>query len=555
MRCARSCLALLALALLPSSAAAQVVGSAFGEIWLSADTEERIDYNEALSGFTPFSFHVMVAMDFADDGRPSENSTNGLSGWEASLVIPPQITVTDRQLNPVGSTNAGADENWIVTMGNAVFADSVPFCVLTYTAQVNLAQVPEDLIISLGPATPSAGSTSTPNWIEAANGVIHPFDPSWIGNRFVVNCDGEDECGGGIDEPLGSLYLTASTGTDRIPYNEDLGEFPAFDVHLIVDIDFADIGRGGENPFNGMRAWESGLEVPAGLLITGVEFSPGQSINIGTTSNFIVGTGTLVVASLTPMRLAKISCILPVQTPAKDLVMRLKASSPSTLGAGVPLWQEQVTGAFHLFADWQDRFVINCQSAPECNSTPVALSGASIAVEDDAVVLRWESLIDDADLAFAVWRREGSSFRELPTPVQRGQGSSYNFVDADVAAGVEYAYRVVVSKQDQPLDQLELSITTPLPRAVVLEQNRPNPFNPRTTIRFALPEAGAVSVEIFDSRGRWVTTVLDGARPAGTTEVIWDGTDAAGQAVGSGVYHYRLRTASREETRRMLLVR
>jgi len=65
----------------------------------------------------------------------------------------------------------------------------------------------------------------------------------------------------------------------------------------------------------------------------------------------------------------------------------------------------------------------------------------------------------------------------------------------------------------------------------------------------------AVSVDVFDARGRWVTNLQDGPRPAGTTTLVWDGTDATGRAVGSGVYHYRLRTPDREQTRRMLLLR
>ena len=88
-----------------------------------------------------------------------------------------------------------------------------------------------------------------------------------------------------------------------------------------------------------------------------------------------------------------------------------------------------------------------------------------------------------------------------------------------------------------------------------LEQNRPNPFNPWTTIRFHLAEAGPVRLTILDVSGRLLRDLIAAKMPAGSHEVSWDGQDDAGRAVASGVYLYRLESGSHASQRKMLLLR
>jgi flagellar hook assembly protein FlgD len=95
---------------------------------------------------------------------------------------------------------------------------------------------------------------------------------------------------------------------------------------------------------------------------------------------------------------------------------------------------------------------------------------------------------------------------------------------------------------------------TTVTRRVDLHQNVPNPFNPRTEIRFDLPVAGAYEVVIHDPAGRKVIG-LRGTGSAGPNAIAWDGRDAQGADVASGVYHYRLITADGEAARKMILVR
>lgn len=84
----------------------------------------------------------------------------------------------------------------------------------------------------------------------------------------------------------------------------------------------------------------------------------------------------------------------------------------------------------------------------------------------------------------------------------------------------------------------------------------PNPFNPATTITFALPAPAIVSLGIFDVSGRFVQTLLTGEMlEQGVHERVWNGTDSRGRLMPSGAYFYRLDAGEYQETRRMALIK
>ena len=85
--------------------------------------------------------------------------------------------------------------------------------------------------------------------------------------------------------------------------------------------------------------------------------------------------------------------------------------------------------------------------------------------------------------------------------------------------------------------------------------NRPNPFNPQTTISFQTPQSGEVALSVYDPAGRLVRTLVAGRLGAGSHSARWDGTDAGGRAVSSGVYLYHLSTLGETLTGRMTLIR
>jgi hypothetical protein len=141
-----------------------------------------------------------------------------------------------------------------------------------------------------------------------------------------------------------------------------------------------------------------------------------------------------------------------------------------------------------------------------------------------------------------------------------GQGDFNGDGFPDVAIGCDNFYQrrgavfviagspnVVVPVNEPP--QIEVPI------GVELFQNYPNPFNPSTTISFSLPEKSYVTLTIHNVLGQRVKTLLSHELSAGTHSVVWDGTDAHGDDVASGVYVYRLMADEVVLSRKMVLAR
>jgi hypothetical protein len=83
----------------------------------------------------------------------------------------------------------------------------------------------------------------------------------------------------------------------------------------------------------------------------------------------------------------------------------------------------------------------------------------------------------------------------------------------------------------------------------------PNPFNPRTTITYELPEAAEVHLVIVDVAGRVVRTLVEEMRPAGSYAVEWDGRDDGGRPAGSGIYFTSMRAGATEFQKRLTLLK
>ncbi len=94
-----------------------------------------------------------------------------------------------------------------------------------------------------------------------------------------------------------------------------------------------------------------------------------------------------------------------------------------------------------------------------------------------------------------------------------------------------------------------------VPVAFRVDPAYPNPFNPQTTIRFALSAAAPTTVVVYDIAGRRVKTLVDAELPAAEHTVRWAGDDGQGRAVAAGVYFYRVRSGVHDEVHRMALVK
>lgn len=111
----------------------------------------------------------------------------------------------------------------------------------------------------------------------------------------------------------------------------------------------------------------------------------------------------------------------------------------------------------------------------------------------------------------------------------------------------------LVLNQEMPVVGVDDEII--MPSIVELYPAYPNPFNPVTSIRYNLPQAGLVNLKIFDLVGREIRTLTAGFENAGEQSVIWDARDNQGNLVSSGVYIYRLEAARQVQSNKLILLK
>ncbi len=123
--------------------------------------------------------------------------------------------------------------------------------------------------------------------------------------------------------------------------------------------------------------------------------------------------------------------------------------------------------------------------------------------------------------------------------------------------GLRWKKAEVYGAQVQPLS-VEWVVKTGesiLPTQFALEQNYPNPFNLQTAIRYQLPEDCRVTLEIYNLLGEKVKTLISGEQKANYYTAYWDGKDAEGKEISSGIYFYKLQAGSFTQTRKLVILK
>ena len=93
------------------------------------------------------------------------------------------------------------------------------------------------------------------------------------------------------------------------------------------------------------------------------------------------------------------------------------------------------------------------------------------------------------------------------------------------------------------------------PGSFALDQNYPNPFNPATVIHYTLPKTSQVTVNIYNSLGQLIKTLVNTEQNAGQYSVRWNGLSESGQTVSNGIYYYSIHADGFSETKKMLLLK
>jgi beta-glucanase (GH16 family) len=187
------------------------------------------------------------------------------------------------------------------------------------------------------------------------------------------------------------------------------------------------------------------------------------------------------------------------------------------------------------------------------------IGGVSVTLVDVALGSDIASRVTASDGTYAVHALLGGTYEVRVDPGTLPAGSVPTYDPDGTATADRFALDLACHQVATPLDfgyASPASDAAPASRThEALQQNVPNPFNPRTLITFEMIEGGFADLGVYDVAGRWVRSLVREQRAAGPHSVEWDGRDSRGLPAASGVYYCSLRTAWGHWMKRMTLLR
>jgi hypothetical protein len=193
------------------------------------------------------------------------------------------------------------------------------------------------------------------------------------------------------------------------------------------------------------------------------------------------------------------------------------------------------------------------------NLSPNVPTGFTVAYnEDEGNALFWNRCEAEDFWQFRVYRGLSADF--TPTPEHLAHVTTDTTWADPVGEGRQYFYKLTAvdlsgNESDPASPETATNGDQDIPEAFALYPNVPNPFNPATTIRFAMPEPGHAVLSVHDPTGRRVAVLADGDFKAGEFVKNWDGRDESGREMGSGIYFARLVAGEYTATRKMVLLK
>jgi hypothetical protein len=239
-------------------------------------------------------------------------------------------------------------------------------------------------------------------------------------------------------------------------------------------------------------------------------------------------------------------------------------------------WTARVTGADVPVGPAQRFSLVGIDTHAPGAPSPLAVTG----VTETTIGLSWTAP-DEADArgvllvrgeAAGSWTPEDGTVYAPGEVVADGvividttRGTS--LTDSGLEPATHYTYRAFAfdrcGNYSSPAEASQATAgglsAVPLPGAApgifALHPARPNPFNPATRLRFDVPAAGPVRLDVYDTAGRLVRSLVDETLPPGSYEETWDGTGMGGEEAASGAYIARFTSPRGVLTTRLVLIR
>ena len=206
-------------------------------------------------------------------------------------------------------------------------------------------------------------------------------------------------------------------------------------------------------------------------------------------------------------------------------------------------------------------------------SLPVTLSNFSAQyVQNQFVKVNWTSESETNMYGYKLYRSQSdlNNIEFTSALIEANntpEAQVYSFEDYEVAVNETYNYWIEALDMDgSSIMHGPVALTIPndkpdenspdIPDNFGLYSNYPNPFNPTTNISFALANEGACELTIYDAKGRKIKTLFSGNIEAERRySFIWNGDDAKGQAVASGIYFYKIISGKYIAEKKMILMK
>ena len=216
-------------------------------------------------------------------------------------------------------------------------------------------------------------------------------------------------------------------------------------------------------------------------------------------------------------------------------------------------------GAIVAWEDYRDgNFDVYAKRMAQDYDIGLVFTSASAKVEHGRVTLSWRVTVDVPCSSFQIKRSKtpDGDFVTLDVTVRKEGASLFSCSDYSVLFGNTYWYRIVLAGPlgEEVCGPIEVCVER-APAAYRIYQSYPNPFNPVCTIRYELPTAGKVRLQVLDVRGSLMRRLVDGWREAGVYNEVWDGRADDGCAVPSGVYLYSIKAGEFIATQKTVLLR
>ncbi|UCE20327.1 MAG: choice-of-anchor D domain-containing protein [Gemmatimonadota bacterium] len=220
---------------------------------------------------------------------------------------------------------------------------------------------------------------------------------------------------------------------------------------------------------------------------------------------------------------------------------------------------------------YEGQLTVTSDDPDEPNIT-ISLTGVGVGVSvhvnnfdvlayQGVVLLRWSIGAAHDCMGFHLYRSESSDDdyeRLTHFLVPLIVNGNYTYRDASITADGTYYYRLGamdLNGGEEDMGFVVVRVVGFTPSDFGLAQNYPNPFNPDTRITYTLPESERVTLFLYNTLGQKVRALVDEYHASGRYTVLWDGRDDLGRKVASGIYLAVLRSGTRLDSKKMILLK